>query len=113
MLMVVFGAGASCDSYPSVRPPSPSFPPNFRVEDVRPPLANQLFSNREAFAKVASDFPDCQPIIPFVRHVPPHSSVEQVLEGLQSEANQNPRRSIQLAAARHYLQWIILECERE
>ena len=114
MLMVVFGAGASYDSYPSIRPPTDFLlPPGLRshFENERPPLASQLFSDREAFAKVTSDFPDCQPIITFVRHAPKHSSVEQVLEALQSEAKQNHRRYVQLAAVRHYLQFIILECE--
>jgi hypothetical protein len=112
--MVVFGAGASYDSYPSLRAPSVGFVGGHpRWEAVRPPLANQLFSDQEAFAKIASDFSDCQPIIPFVRHVPKHSSVEQVLEGLQSEATQNARRYVQLAAVHHYLQFILWECERE
>jgi hypothetical protein len=113
MLMVVFGAGASYDSYPSIRPPTDFLLPGLRShsENERPPLASQLFSDRDAFVKVASDFPDCQPIIPFVRHAPKHSSVEQVLEVLQSEAKQNHRRYVQLAAVRHYLQFIILECE--
>ena len=113
MLMVVFGAGASYDSYPSIRPPTDFLPPGLRShsENERPPLASQLFSDRDAFVKVASDFPDCQPIIPFVQHAPKHSSVEQVLEVLQSEAKQNHRRYVQLAAVRHYLQFIILECE--
>jgi hypothetical protein len=113
--MVVFGAGASYDSYPSIRPPTGFLLPGSseRFADVRPPLASQLFSDREAFAKVASDFLECQPIITFVRHTPKHSSVEQVLEALQSEAKQNHRRYVQLAAVRHYLQFIIFECERE
>lgn len=80
MLMVVFGAGASYDSYPSIRPPTGFLLPGLseRFADVRPPLASQLFSDRDAFAKVTTVFPDCRPVIPFVRHIT-HSSVEQVL----------------------------------
>ncbi|MEO7862312.1 MAG: hypothetical protein ABIU05_18145 [Nitrospirales bacterium] len=114
MLMVVFGAGASYDSYPSLRPPvsvtNNISPASQELEEHRPPLAHQLFSERDAFAKVTSAFPECQPIIPFLRHVR-GSSVEQVLEDLQSRVSANPRRAIQLAAIRHYLQFIIVECE--
>ena len=112
MLMVVFGAGASYDSYPSIRPPTGFLLPGSseRFADVRPPLASQLFSDRDAFAKVTTVFPDCRPVIPFVRHIT-HSSVEQVLEDLQLNAQQNHRRYVQLAAVRHYLQFIIFECE--
>ena len=113
MLMVIFGAGASYDSYPSLQPQSGIQFAKGLYDDVRPPLASQLFSDREAFAKVASDFRDCQPIIPFVRDVPPPNSVEQILEGLQSEAGKDPRLCAQLAAVRHYLQFIIWECESE
>ena len=111
MLMVVFGAGASYDSYPSLRPLAGFFPAEVKFDDLRPPLADQLFSDREAFAKTAQTFQDCIPIIPFVRHFSRDSSVEKVLEGLRSEAIEKPRRYAQLAAVRHYLQFIIFECE--
>lgn len=117
MLMVIFGAGASYDSYPSLRPPVDIMDTvssdRQNLEELRPPLASQLFDDREAFARIARDFPECQPIIPFVRHADQPGSVEQVLEDLQSNAKENHRRYAQLAAVRHYLQNIILEVERE
>ncbi len=74
MLMVVFGAGASYDSFPSGLPNSTDW------EDRRPPLANELFDNRPAFGPVVSRFPRCQPIISRLRHrgafVPPQLEME-------------------------------------
>ena len=93
MLMVVFGAGASYDSYPSLRPPTGIFPAEIKLDDLRPPLADQLFSDKEAFAKTVQSFPDCIPIIPFVRHFPRDSSVEKVLESLRAEALNKRRLS--------------------
>jgi hypothetical protein len=43
MLMIIFGAGASYDSAPYHPPLSGTITPN------RPPLADELFSNREEF----------------------------------------------------------------
>lgn len=114
MLMVVFGAGASYDSYPSIPPSRQGVTSRINhYDDVRLPLAAHLFSNRGTFAQIARQFPECQPIIPFLRHVPAHTTVEGRLEELQKEAATNPRRHSQLAAIRHYLQFIIRQCEDE
>ncbi len=113
MLMVIFGAGASYDSYSSRRPTNAPIHEYDLVDSARPPLANQLFSNRVKFIETVQSYPACIPIIPFVRHFPTDSSVEKVLEGLQEEANDNPRRHAQLAAVRHYIRSILLDCEHE
>ncbi len=105
MLMVVFGAGASYDSYPSLPPDKPS------NRERRPPLASQLFDERPEFVQIASSFPDCLEILPFLRHVPAGKTIEAVLEDLQGEAKENPRRHAQLAAVRHYIRGIIKHCE--
>jgi len=105
MLMVIFGAGASYDS-------APSHPPRKR-DDYRPPLAQELFSDRGYFESIVSKFEACQPIIPFVRHPREGASVEQVLEGLQAEGEKRPERYRQLAAIRHYLQFIIDWCDKQ
>ncbi len=109
VLMVVFGAGASYDSVP-VRPAR-----HWREDGLhaRPPLANQLFDERPLFADAISRFPRCQPIIPLLRHLLPNTSVEQVLERLQEEANHYRERHRQLAAIRYYLHFALWECERQ
>ena len=52
MLMVILGAGASFDSAMYDQPHA--------VEILRPPLANDLFSDRELLAKVRRQYPPAQ-----------------------------------------------------
>ncbi len=111
MLMVIFGAGASYDSAPSYHPQSHES----RQENVvnsRPPLADELFSNRPGFAGAMSRFPRCQALIPDLRHLNPGESVERVLQRFQEQAETYEERHCQLAAIRFYLQSMMMECER-
>jgi hypothetical protein len=105
MLMVIFGAGASYDSYPSC-PPGDA-----RFGDDRPPLAIHLFEEREPFAKIVREFPDCRPIIAELRHRDPNEGVERVLERIQAENANDPVGQREMTAVRYYLQSIIWECE--
>jgi hypothetical protein len=107
-IMVIFGAGASYDSVPS-RPPW-----HYRRESLfdRPPLAKELFIAEGHFANCLRQFPQCNPIVPYLQSVPSETTLEHVLEGLQAEAETDPRRKRQLAAVRFYLQHMILETER-
>jgi hypothetical protein len=109
MLTVIFGAGASFDSIPSLA--APSFPAIDSGDDDRPPLANELFANRQAFKEAMARFPACQPIAPYL-DVPPGTSVESRLEHLRGEAAQYSVRHSQLAAVRFYLHFMLWECER-
>ena len=108
MLMVVFGAGASYDSIPALPPK--------RGEQAagagfyRPPLSNELFADREPFSTVLANYPQCHPIVPFLRHLE-KTSVEEVLEELQDEARQYPSRIQQLAAVRYYLHHLLWVCD--
>ena len=111
MLMIIFGAGASYDSAPSL-PVSVDWRPH-KVpphRDDRPPLADQLFEARPFFADIMQRFPPCLDIVPRLRHRSKEQSVEQALELLQAEAVQDERRLIQLAAVKHYLQAMFWEC---
>ncbi len=108
MLMVVFGAGASYDSAPSHRPT----PTRSRLDESRPPLADELFDLRGYFENAASEFPECQPIIPYLRGRPEGTSVEQVLQRLHHEAEADSVIYRQLAAIRYYLHRVISESER-
>ena len=107
--MVIFGAGASHDSIPSLYRP-PHLPKS--LEDGRPPLAADLFSSHETYGEHISHFPRCHLIVPYLRAIPADSSVEHVLETLQAEGASDPERKCQLAAVRCYLQFLIYECER-
>jgi SIR2-like protein len=102
MLMVVFGAGASYDS-------APSLPDN---REWRPPLADELFHNRKQFASIASQYTKLLPIIPLLRE-PDGGSVEQVLERFRDEAQKRAERRCQLAAVRYYLRDILWSCTHE
>lgn len=110
MLMVVFGAGASYDSAPSYHPQSLEAG---LVNTNRPPLANDLFANRPLFAEVMARFPECQPVIPYLRHPDADIPVERVLEQLQAEAERYPEGQRQLTAIRYYLHCMIWQCEEQ
>jgi hypothetical protein len=109
MLLVIFGAGASFDS-------APTYPPGAEVlggdrfnKFHRPPLANELFENRPAFADAIKSFPECQPIVPRLRSLR-DESLEAALQDLQAKAQDYPRGLQQLAAVRYYLQYILWQC---
>jgi hypothetical protein len=98
MLLVILGAGASYDSVPA-------YPPPARLE-YRPPLADDLFDNREHFRQAISVLPKCQSIVPLLqrRH---GLSLEQRLQELAGEANEYPMRYQQLMAIRYYIQRVL------
>jgi hypothetical protein len=98
--MVVFGAGSSYDSISSRRP-------ELAASQHRPPLANELFADRQIFGDALRQFPECLPIIPYLQNIPEGSNVERELERLQGEAATTPQRYPQLAAIRFYLHQII------
>jgi len=108
MLMVVFGAGASYDSFPSV--PAPSPPPEFQDFETRPPLASQLFANRDFFRDIARQYPKCLPLIADLEpRTRSGSSIEEVLEQYQAQADRETQS--QLWAIRYYLRTVIHQCE--
>jgi hypothetical protein len=109
MLTVIFGAGASYDSNPSRRPRRSGVVT--AVEAYRPPLADELFGDRELFADAIARFERFHPIIPRLRHTEGRT-VENVMQELQAEAGEDPERHHQLAAVRYYLQYMLWECTR-
>jgi len=104
-LLVIFGAGASYDS-------APAFPPSTRPYE-RPPLANELFQNRPTFVEMMQKFPECQPIVPWLRDLPSGTTVEQRLEEFQADVATHPQRQRQLTAVRFYLQHMLWECQQQ
>src|SRR2546425_246644 len=105
--MVIFGAGASCDS-------SPAHPlENVGAMQWRPPLADQLF-DMTWHANVIEHFPKARPVI---THLLPQigggepGNVERELEKLQVEAVAgDEERYRQLAAVQFYLQAMLTQC---
>ena len=108
MLMVVFGAGASYDSIPALAPKKQV--PGSAAGFYRPPLSGELFANREPFSTVLANYPQCHPIVPFLRNLD-KTSVEEVFEELQEEALRYPARIQQLAAVRYYLHHLLWVCD--
>src|SRR5437879_13923549 len=95
--MVIFGAGASYDSFSEYPPESGS------AMDQRPPLANQLFELR--FATTLDQFPQCGPIVPYLRPGGGNAApnVKQVREKYQKQATVDPERNIKLTASPYSL----------
>lgn len=103
MLMVVFGAGASYNS-------APSHPLGNLPLPHRPPLADELFSDRPHFTEAMAEFPRCQPIVPWLRHLR-GTPLERVLEHLQEEGKEYAERYSQIAAIRYYLHFMLWKCD--
>lgn len=101
MLLVVFGAGASFDSVDVGSHPGVN-------ADYQPPLADHLFDPR--FRRFVDMFPQLTGILDRVRGIKGGTTLEQVLENLQREADNYPIRGQQLAAARFYLQHVLFNC---
>jgi hypothetical protein len=101
MLMVIFGAGASWDSYERLPPPN--------VNDARLPLADGLFDSR--FGDYYRLFPKCQPLIQRLQR--PDVNVENVLEGFQSEESRYLARRTQLVSVRYYLNLMLARCQHD
>jgi len=103
VLLVILGAGASYDSAPS----RPITNGNYQSMVNRPPLADQLFDDRDYFGDIMNKYPQCLPVIPRLQNISSGSSVEKELQRLQSEATNYPDRLCQLAAIRYYLQEVL------
>ncbi len=108
-LLVVFGAGASYDSIPSLPAPKPGG--DFGIGS-RPPLTNQLFDYRFNHILSQPQYRTCAKIIPYLKQVSDAGSIEQILEKLQAEGREYPERFRQLAAITFYLQNVISTSQR-
>lgn len=115
MLMVIFGAGASYDSAQAFRPTYPgggggaqnigvTAPRRIEEGPWRPPLTKDLFlDSHHAFSEIIRKYPKLTHILPRLREPAYGRSVEQVLEGIQSEGRDNPESLRELASVRFYL----------
>jgi hypothetical protein len=110
VLLVIFGAGASYDSVPHLPPPGNPVARQLPHEDDRPPLANELFENREHFVEAMQRFQPCMAIVPFLRKK--GVAVEEELARLQLQAKTFPRAHQELAAIRYYLHFALWECQK-
>lgn len=108
MLLVIFGAGASYDSAPRLKPTGAR-----GVGDGwRPPLTDELFADRPEFRDFLTDFPQVLPLSARLGQASASLPLEGMLSRLKEEAAEYPARHSELAAVRYYLQRLIWECER-
>jgi hypothetical protein len=111
-VLVILGAGASYDSIPEFRP-DPNMMYTGSVAAYRPPLATELFANRQSFFDVITKFGPSRPLIYRLRRLADGASLEEELDRLQQRADGGEvRLSPQLAALRFYLREIIDLCTR-
>jgi len=115
VLLVVFGAGASFDSVPHLRPTEvlPAVRPamqNDHFENDRLPLANQLFDTRPMFVQAMQQFPDCLAVIPQLRKE--GVIVEAELATIRAQARTYSRAHRELAAIIFYIHFAIWECQK-
>lgn len=106
-LMVVFGAGASFDSFAEV-PPTSGFdnvnPVVHGALDIewRLPLAQGLFSRQ--YGGIAVRYPHCQRLFPLLRR---STAIEQTLEEIVASTGDDPSVLRELMAMRYYLRDVI------
>lgn len=105
MLMVILGAGASYDSAASFPIPRTT---NGLLDYPRPPLASQLFSHIDRFAKVAHGYPAMLAIVDRLRI--DTGNVEETLQRFRDESAQDSDRMNQLMAVKFYLRDILTQC---
>jgi hypothetical protein len=106
MLLVVFGAGASYDSAERLRPDR-----NHPERDQgRPPLADQLFSDRADLCEHLSHYPQVLPLATRLGAASADRNLEAMLAQFQEEALLYSNRHSELAAVRYYLQIVLWSC---
>lgn len=101
MLMIIFGAGASYDSYFRVLPDTPD--PDGLWRAKRPPLANQLF-DESVYGQEANANNRCTGIFPRLYGV---ESIEDKLEEISQERVEQWQIARQLVALRYYIRDVI------
>jgi hypothetical protein len=104
VLMVIFGAGASFDSFAECPPGSDALdqqPQSWQLKS-RPPLAQQLFSLQ--YGEHAAKYRECQGLFPDLRRA---LSVEEELERISLESIADPHVQIELLALRYYIRDVI------
>jgi SIR2-like protein len=98
MLLIIFGAGASYDSWSDK---------SVSDRSGRIPLADDLFGVHYARFVLK----EMRPILPLLRTRPPGVTVEHQLEVLQAEAPRYEARARQLLAVRFYLSQMLIAVE--
>jgi hypothetical protein len=113
VLLVVFGAGASYDSFQLFPGPPPCdngpLTPKEICWEERPPLANQLFDSRPIFVDLMEKFKEVQALVPLLRQ--PGISIEKQLAEFQEQARTYPPAQRELNAIRFYLRSALWDCQ--
>jgi len=124
MLMVVFGAGASYDSYSVIPPPSlregqvlpDGYAPHFGdYMPYRPPLTNEIFARKSFIDEVLPKLPALRELQSHlgVLRKPPDGSLEQELERIRDQADQRPELKRDLLAVQFYLHVLLWHAVRQ
>lgn len=105
VLTAIFGAGASYDSV------NPRLITDVaRQLHIRPPLASELFADRQHFSGALDAFTQVRALIPRLRGAAnTGGTIEAELGKIQAEAATFPKRLKQLAAVRFYLRTILTD----
>jgi hypothetical protein len=94
LLLVILGAGASYDSLEPLEG-------KYTVD--RPPLAGELFDDRDIFSAVALRYPATLGLLPWLRRQGRDGTIEAAFDSLQKDAAEHPERVSQLTALRFYI----------
>jgi hypothetical protein len=107
--LVIFGAGASYDSVDLEY--AAGLGQRLASGGVhRPPLANQLFDERQDFITAMNKWSEMAGLVPRLRQAVVNRagpSIEETLREIQDEADEFPWRRAHLLALRHYLSEIL------
>jgi hypothetical protein len=103
--MILFGAGASFDSINIYPPGDPTHP----REKLRPPLANDLFDDRPAFAEAINAYPQVRYLAHRLRGLPDGTGLETAIERMLAEDDPGGLLLKAVTAFRFYLQRTLWE----
>src|SRR5207244_3057879 len=76
-------------------------------EEIRPPLANQLFERRPLFEEAIARYWECTSIVPRLRTLRSNIGLEEELDAIAGEASKDDRRAVQLNGVRYYIRDVI------
>jgi hypothetical protein len=113
VLLVIVGAGASHQCLPQDIDSRLATKREREYRDHLPPLAQNLFDQRDSFGAVLRRHQECANIVGNLRRVlraNSEASIEQELEKIQEEAKDYPPYRVALIEIRRYLQEILGQC---
>lgn len=117
MLLTIFGAGGSYDSFPDAQPQTELQPGLAAIAGIsrrhgRPPLTNELFTTR--FESFVDDVPEATALLGRLRRLTrDEMDIEAYLEEVQRDAERDPELLRQLAAIQMYIFAVVSACSSQ